>query len=166
VNKHESRAREIVQRLLYLTVATASGQGQPWNSPVYAAYDEHSNFYWSSSPEAQHSRNIRENDKVFLVIYDSTVPEGKGEAVYVEATAAALEDPAEIGQAKLGLARRASKPINSETDRLLAIGAQCIYRARSKRAWTNSFESDDKGRYVRDIRIEIPVDCLKGLVTW
>ena len=115
MNKHESRAREIVQRLLYLTVATASGQGQPWNSPVYAAYDEHSNFYWSSSPEAQHSRNIRENDKVFLVIYDSTVPEGKGEAVYVEATAAALEDPAEIGQAKLGLARRASN-VSTEPD--------------------------------------------------
>jgi hypothetical protein len=87
---HQQRAQEIVRRLLYVTVATASSGGEPWNSPVYSAYDDHANFYWTSSPLAQHSRNIDHNGKAFLAIYDSTVPAGKGEGVYVEATAAAL----------------------------------------------------------------------------
>src|SRR3954468_5921906 len=75
---HQQRAQEIVRRLLYVTVATASSVGEPWNSPVYSAYDRRANFYWTSSPLAQHSRNIDQNGKAFLAIYDSTVPAGKG----------------------------------------------------------------------------------------
>lgn len=30
----------------------------------------------------------------------------------------------------------------------------------------NGIESDENGRFVRDIRVEIPVDALRGLVTW
>ncbi len=47
----------------------------PWNSPVYSAFDKDYNFYWASWKENQHSKNIKENEKVFVVIYDSTVPE-------------------------------------------------------------------------------------------
>ena len=31
-----------------------------------AEYDERGNFYWTSSPLAQHSRNIDQNGKAFL----------------------------------------------------------------------------------------------------
>ena len=88
-------------RLGQPSIGTASSQGDPWNSPVYSAYDDLANFYWSSSPDAQHSRNIHATGKAFLVIYDSTVPEGKGEAVYVEATVAGLDDPREIEEAAM-----------------------------------------------------------------
>ena len=164
--QHQNRAREIVQRILYVTIATASAEGQPSNSPVYSAYDNHANFYWASSPKAQHSRNIDDNGKAFLVIYDSTVPEGRGEGVYVEATAAALSDPAEIAEAMRNLARRAGKQYGPETDRLLEARLQCVYRATPQRLWVNGFESDEQGSYIRDIRIELPVTCLDGLVTW
>ena len=97
---HQQRAQEIVRSLLYVTVATASSGGEPWNSPVYSAYDDHANFYWTSSPLAQHSRNIDQNGRAFLAIYDSMVPAGKGEGVYIEATAAALIVPEEINEAK------------------------------------------------------------------
>ncbi len=163
---HQNRARKIVQRILYVTIATASSEGEPWNSPVYSVYDDHANFYWTSSPQAQHSRNIDDNGKVFLVIYDSTVPEGTGEGVYVEATAAALEAPAEIAEAKRNMALRVGKKLGAETDRLLEAHIQRIYRATPKRVWMNGFENDENGSYVRDIRVEIPVACLKGLVTW
>ena len=163
---YRNRAREIIQRILYVTIATVSSEGRPWNSPVYSAYDNHANFYWTSSPEAQHSRNIDYNGKVFLVIYDSTVPEGKGEAVYVEGTAAALEAPAEIAEAKRNMALRVGKQLGPETDRLLAARLQRIYRATPNRVWMNGFENDENGSYVRDIRVEIPVACLKGLVNW
>jgi len=85
---------------------------------VYSAYDDRANFYWTSSPLAQHSRNIDQNGKAFLAIYDSTVPEGKGEGVYVEAAAAGLVIPEEINKAKTNLARRVGKQVGPETDRL------------------------------------------------
>lgn len=50
------RAKEIVEKIIYATIATASKDGQPWNSPVYCAYDEDYNFYWSSWTENQHSK--------------------------------------------------------------------------------------------------------------
>jgi len=162
---HQQRAQEIVRRLLYVTVATASSGGEPWNSPVYSAYDDHANFYWTSSPRAQHSRNIDQNGKAFLAIYDSTVPVGKGEGVYVEATAAALVAPEEINEAKVNLARRVGKQVGPETERLDA-GVQRVYRATPKRVWMNGFENDKNGRFVRDVRVEIPILCLEGLVTW
>lgn len=162
----EHRAKKIVQRILYVTIATASAEGQPSNSPVYSAYDDQGNFYWASSPKAQHSRNIEGNGKVFLVIYDSTVPEGTGEGVYVEATAAELSNPGEIAEALRHIALRAGKQFGPETDRLLEKRLQCVYRATPQRVWINGFESDEEGSYVRDIRIELPVACLKGLVTW
>jgi len=40
-----------------------------------------------SDKNGQHSKNIAENNRVFIVIYDSTVPEGDGEGVYIQAMA-------------------------------------------------------------------------------
>ena len=162
----QNRAREIVHKIIYITVATASSDHEPWNSPVYSAYDNDGNFYWCSSPKAQHSRNIAETGKAFLVIYDSTVPEGTGEGVYVQAEVAALDDPAEIAKAKEHMALRVGKTMGAEADRLLDAQLQRIYRAAPRRVWMNGCENDENGRYVRDTRVEIPVGCLKGLVTW
>lgn len=162
---HQRRAQEIVRRLIYVTVATASSDGEPWNSPVYCAYDDRANFYWTSSPLAQHSRNIDQNGKAFLAIYDSTVPAGQGEGVYVEAAAVGLVVPEEIDRAKTNLARRIGKEVGPETARLDA-GVQRIYRATPRRVWMNGFENDKNGRYVRDVRVEIPISCLERLVTW
>jgi general stress protein 26 len=76
-------AKEIIEKIQYITIATVSKDGEPWNTPVYSAYDEDYNFYWISWKENQHSKNIAENNQVFSVIYDSTVPEGTGEGVYI-----------------------------------------------------------------------------------
>jgi len=162
---HQRRAQEIVRKLIYVTVATASSDGQPWNSPVYSAYDDRGNFYWTSSPLAQHSRNIDQNGKAFLVIYDSMAPPGTGEGVYVEAAAAGLVIAEEIEEAKLNLARRTNKPVDPETERLNS-GVQRIYRATPRRLWMNGFEKDKAGRYMRDVLVEIPISCLERLVTW
>ena len=161
--RHERRAGEIVRAIVYVTVATASADGEPWNSPVYAAYDENGNFYWGSSPQAQHSRNIDQNGKAFLVIYDSTAPEGTGEGVYVQAMAASLTDASDVAAARRRLARRAGKSLDAAADRLIASGLQRIYRARPNRVWMNSFENDDRGAFIHDIRVEIPVASLAGL---
>jgi hypothetical protein len=64
-----------------------------WLSPVYYAGARYSDFYWVSSPQAQHSRNIEQRPAVEIVIFDSTAAVGKGEAVYVAADATALDCP-------------------------------------------------------------------------
>ncbi len=93
------RAKVIISEIEYATLATCSKKGLPWNSPVYCAYDEHYNFYWASWRENVHSRNIRENPGVFIIIYDSTVPLGTGEGVYLKGKAHELIKDAEIQKA-------------------------------------------------------------------
>ena len=51
-------ARSIIDSNLYLTLGTADENGRPWVSPVYYAPEGYTEFYWVSSPEATHSRNI------------------------------------------------------------------------------------------------------------
>ncbi|HTE22270.1 MAG TPA: pyridoxamine 5'-phosphate oxidase family protein [Candidatus Limnocylindria bacterium] len=98
---HNKRAKEILQKIIYATIATASKDGKPWNSPVRHTYDKDLNIYWFSDKEGHHSRNVRQNENVFIVIYDSTVPEGQGEGVYFEAKAYEVNDPEEIRHARL-----------------------------------------------------------------
>lgn len=47
------RAKDIVESNEYITIATASRDGQPWNTPVYAVHDEQYNFFWSSWIQAR-----------------------------------------------------------------------------------------------------------------
>jgi hypothetical protein len=47
-------------------------------------------FLWVSAPEARHSRSIALRPEVAIVIFDSTVPIGAAEALYLEAKAERL----------------------------------------------------------------------------
>ena len=87
-----SRAREIIDENRYLTLATADQDGLPWASPVFFTPDGYADFYWVSSPEARHSRNIAVRPEVGIVLFDSTVRIGTAEAVYLSAVAAQVPD--------------------------------------------------------------------------
>jgi hypothetical protein len=76
-------AREIIDRSLYMVVATADPSGQPWASPVYFAASDYRDFFWVSEPEATHSINLRDRREVGIVIFDTSVPIGQGQGVYV-----------------------------------------------------------------------------------
>jgi nitroimidazol reductase NimA-like FMN-containing flavoprotein (pyridoxamine 5'-phosphate oxidase superfamily) len=82
----DAQARSIIDSNLYMTLATADGAGTPWASPVYFAHRDYREFLWISKPEARHSRNLAERPEAAIVIFDSQVPIGTGQAVYVEAT--------------------------------------------------------------------------------
>ena len=84
-------AKRIIESNLYMTLATADGDGRPWASPVWFAHDGYTEFVWVSKPEARHSRNLRERPQAGIVIFDSTVGAGAAEAVYVDADAEQLE---------------------------------------------------------------------------
>jgi nitroimidazol reductase NimA-like FMN-containing flavoprotein (pyridoxamine 5'-phosphate oxidase superfamily) len=72
----------------YMVLATADADGVPWATPVYFAASDDKHLYWVSSPETRHSRNISMRPTVAITIFDSQVPIGAAEAVFVEATAA------------------------------------------------------------------------------
>jgi nitroimidazol reductase NimA-like FMN-containing flavoprotein (pyridoxamine 5'-phosphate oxidase superfamily) len=86
-------ARAIVAGNLYLTLGTADASGRPWATPVYYGVENDREFFWVSSPEARHSRNIAVRPEVGIVIFDSRVAIGTGQAVYL--TAIAEELPAD-----------------------------------------------------------------------
>lgn len=83
-------ARAIIDSNMYMTLGTADKTGQPWVSPVYFSCADYQQFFWISSPEARHSRNIAARPQISIVIFDSRVPVGKGQAVYMSAVAEQL----------------------------------------------------------------------------
>lgn len=88
----ESIARTVIDDNKYVTLATADRAGRPWASPVYYTPDGYRAFYWASSPDSVHSRNIAERPSVSMVVFDSRVPIGGAEAVYMTASAEIVGD--------------------------------------------------------------------------
>jgi pyridoxine/pyridoxamine 5'-phosphate oxidase len=83
-------ARTIVGANRYMTLGTADEDGVPWVSPVWYAHVDHRKFFWVSSPEARHSRNVAARPQVSIVIFDSQAPVGSAQAVYMSAVAEEL----------------------------------------------------------------------------
>jgi hypothetical protein len=88
----DETARRVIDANLYLTLGTQDPDGSPRLSPVFYTAARYTDFYWLSSPDAHHSRNLAERPVVQIVIFDSTATVGHGEAVYMTATARPVED--------------------------------------------------------------------------
>lgn len=132
-------ARTIIDSNMYMVLGTADESGQPWVTPVYFACMEYKEFYWISSPEVRHSRNIAVRSQISIVIFDSQVAVGTGQAVYMSAVAEELNsvdfdrgldiyngrfsNPAEHGV----------RVIKSEDVRALALYR--LYRATASEHW-------------------------------
>ena len=73
-----------------MVLGTADEAGRPWVSPVYFAVSDYTDFYWVSLPDARHSRNLASRPEVSIVVFDSSVPIGTGQGVYMTARAEEL----------------------------------------------------------------------------
>lgn len=149
---YKIRAKRIIEEILYITIATSSKDGMPWNSPVYSAFDENYNFFWVSDQNSQHSKNIKENNNVFLVIYDSTILEGQGEGVYIQARAYELTDTSEITHALKCLDGRVGKKSHSP-EQFLEDMPRRVYKAVPEKFWVND-DGELNGNYI-DVRTEV-----------
>jgi nitroimidazol reductase NimA-like FMN-containing flavoprotein (pyridoxamine 5'-phosphate oxidase superfamily) len=89
--------REIVDAGSYMVLGTADADGRPWASPVWYAPAGYREFFWVSSPEVQHSRNIAARPEISIVIFDSRVRPSTGQAVYMTATAEQVGEDEERG---------------------------------------------------------------------
>jgi nitroimidazol reductase NimA-like FMN-containing flavoprotein (pyridoxamine 5'-phosphate oxidase superfamily) len=85
---------QIVDDNVYMVLGTADEAGRPWVSPVFYTTDACRDFYWISSPEVSHSRNLVGRPQVSIVIFDSRAPVGTGgsRAVYMAAVAAEVRE--------------------------------------------------------------------------
>lgn len=152
MDKFAKRAKEIIDKILYITIATTSKDGIPWNTPVYAAFDEEYTFYWCSDSRSKHSRNIAENEHVALVIYDSTATAGKGEGVYIQAKAEQVTSKFEITKAHSLLSSRA-KGYPWTVEELRGGGRPKVYKAFPEKVWMNK-DGEADGSYI-DVRVEV-----------
>lgn len=145
------KVRAVLEKIRYITVASITPDGNPWNSPVDARHDDNYNYIWNSSYDSQHSKNIASNNKIFIVVYDSTVPEGDGFGVYMEAEARELSEGPELENAiKVFYEKKNKEP--SPASKFLAPSLRRMYIAVPKKIWINKY---DKTRMPPDYREEI-----------
>ena len=83
-------ARSVIDSNSYMALGTTDEAGHPWVTPVWFASEDYQSFHWVSSPQAKHSRYLAAHPEVAIAIYDSTVPVGGAQAVYMKGTAKEL----------------------------------------------------------------------------
>jgi nitroimidazol reductase NimA-like FMN-containing flavoprotein (pyridoxamine 5'-phosphate oxidase superfamily) len=111
-----AHARALLDSNLYLTLGTVEPDGSPWTSPVYFAAGSERDFYWASSTDSRHSRNVAVNPRVSVVVFDSSVPPYHGRAVYAVGEARELSgDDLDRGLAVYpGPSSRGATPLRRE----------------------------------------------------
>lgn len=136
-------ARAIIDANVYLTLGTADADGDPWVCPVYFASDGYTDFYWMSQPTVRHSRNIEVRPRVSIVVFDSRVPPGTGQAVYMSALAEQVPDDAIEESLRIypGAADRGARTIDPAEVR--APGPYRLYRAAVSEHWILAPEGPD-----------------------
>lgn len=128
-------ARSLLAHNAYLTLATVDADGRPWPTPVYFAADGLTDFYWVSSPEARHSRNLAAQPAVSLVVFDSTVRPYHGRALYADAVARELgPDELDPGlRAYPGPVERGGAALTAAD--VTGTARWRLYRARATQVW-------------------------------
>jgi uncharacterized protein YhbP (UPF0306 family) len=130
------RARRTLRTCPIAALATVSGDGRPWNSPVFVAFDDRLTFYWTSRDDARHSRNIDGTPEVFLTVFDGAAPDDSGRGIYIRARARMLLHEREIDAALDCLAKRKREQPKS-SDRFLPPHRDRVYSALPRAIWTN-----------------------------
>jgi general stress protein 26 len=135
--RHLISATKILKSIKYMTIATVCADGSPWNTPVAPTFNEEFIFRWGSSEHSVHSENLRKEKRAFVVIYDSTAPEGAGEGVYIKGVAEELNEYE---------------------------GVLKMYRFMPEQVWINDEEKNEDGSFKKDIRVELNLEDLKKVL--
>lgn len=156
----QSIAKRIIEENRYMTLSTASLGGKPWISPVFFSYDEQFNLYWVSNKEALHSKLIRTNPQVAIVIFNSQALDREIDAVYIEATVHELESSEDIDVAVKVLDRRIQKDI-FRVKSIQAVTNDAVWRIY--RAIPNAVSKLTEGEYINgqyvDKRVDLALFC-------
>jgi nitroimidazol reductase NimA-like FMN-containing flavoprotein (pyridoxamine 5'-phosphate oxidase superfamily) len=141
-------ARDIIESNRYMVLGTADEAGVPWVTPVWYAQSAYRRFIWVSSPDRRHSRNVRAQTEVSIVIFDSQVAVGDARAIYMSARAEELSG-AELERdvALFEAASRAQGLTRSwALEDMLAPSPYRLYRATVSRHWVLDPDSSPDDR--------------------
>jgi general stress protein 26 len=130
----DQRAAAVIEANKYMTLGTVDADGLPWVTPVYFTPDGHSTFYWASSPEALHSKNIATTPTVSIAIFDSSVRIGGASAVYFRAHAELVPDD-QLERCATHYTSRYPELGNYGADELRAPAELRLYQARATAHW-------------------------------
>ena len=89
--EYVQKVRKIIEKNVFMTIATATPDGEPWVTPVFYSYDGELNFYWYSSSRTKHSQLIAKNKKVAVTIFNSNASEEDTAGVYITGKAHEVE---------------------------------------------------------------------------
>ena len=150
-------AKSIIDSILYMTLGTADENGEPWVSPVYFSSAVYREFYWISSPDARHSRNILVHPAISIVVFDSRVPAGTGQAVYMSAIAEQVPE-SDLGRGLSVYNGRFQKPADHGVRAVLretvsGVGLYRLYRAIAREAWVLNPQSHPDRRIPVDLAV-------------
>lgn len=133
------KAKKIIEESMYITLATASKGGTPWVSPLYTGHDSNYNFYFSSAENSQHIQFILENNHVMFVIFNSMVPRGKGEGIYMQGSVYELKTEEEVLEAyKYFYGRNDANP--HEPSYYLGGSTRKMYKITPTIVWLNAWQ--------------------------
>jgi len=155
-----ARAVELLNAPPYFNVATSSRDGDPWNSPVWAARGRELILYWSSWVKAVHSKNIEENPRAFLTLFDSTRKRGTNNlrGLYLQCAAAVVVDPSEAKEAATLLYPGEVVDLND----FLGSGLKRFYKAAPTKVWLNCLSERELTPSTIKMRVEVPLELLKA----
>ena len=156
----DPRLVDMVKRILdgnrYMTIATVDEHGDPWATPVYFSHGDYQDMYWISSPEAKHSLNIAAHPDVSVVVFDSQVPIGGAEAVYMQARAEEVAEPTEE-QCSVAFRQRFEGIKFFRPEELQAPAELRLYRANVDQHWVLIRGSDPVWGRGIDSRLPVTV---------
>jgi hypothetical protein len=88
-------ARNVMDRIRYKVLGTIDEDGCTRTSPVYFVPHRYRDLYWVSTPTSHHSHNLKRDNRLNAVFFDSIVPPGPDQqAVYVAGTALEVQPAA------------------------------------------------------------------------
>ncbi|MBP7700540.1 pyridoxamine 5'-phosphate oxidase family protein [Candidatus Woesebacteria bacterium] len=161
MNKLTLEAAKVLKKILYINIASITPEGEPWNTPVYCAYDSKLNYYWLSWKDNQHSINVRNNPKVFITSYDSTVPASTGFGVYLKGEAKELKNPKDMLIAITEVYKREKRKPRQVAEFLKKFPRR-IYKFTPNQVWVNGDAKID-GNFI-DVRTELNLDELREAI--
>lgn len=148
--------KETLDKIAYLNIATVSKDNKPWNTAVWYAKDSAYNLYFVSPTNTVHANNIEHEPRCFVTIYDSTVPEGEGVGVYIDAQVTEVRKPSELVKAISYLYK--AKQNKRQISDFISMSPRRIYKITPLRIWINDAKIEDE--LYLDYRVEVPLDSL------
>ena len=150
-----AEGRNIIDATMYMVLGTVDESGQPWVSPVWFAPHAYREFFWVSSPEVTHSRNLAARPQASIVVFDSQTPISTGQAVYMAADVEQLAGAE--AQRGIEIFSRRSLECGGREWTLADVDGSALlrlYRATATRHWMLDKSGEGPGY---DHRVEVPL---------